>query len=82
MHRGYIHNFTVMGIRFVRRPTSEQPEEGTIGFIDNGVGGGWTDRDVGVFKNGEWRKPSGAAPRFVPAFWTVLDDAKGSSHGS
>ena len=74
MRKSYIHKFSVLGINFVRRPISEPPEDKMLCFVDNGIGSGWTARDVGVFKGGKWLKPSGAKLRFVPAFWSVLDE--------
>lgn len=77
MTQTYIHKFSVLGLTFVRYPISEPPKDGTLGFVDDGVGGGWTDRDVAVFKDGEWKKPSGAKLRFVPAYWGELDGSNG-----
>jgi hypothetical protein len=70
----YIHKFSVLGLAFTRRPVSDPPADKTLCFVDDGVGGGWQDRDVGVFNDGEWRKPSGRKLRFTPAYWAVLDE--------
>ena len=70
----FIHKLSVMGLHFVRRPIDEMAPEGTLGMVDNGVGRGWTDRQMAMVKDGVWVTPKGKALRFDPKFWTVLDD--------
>ncbi len=70
----FIHKLSVMGIHFVPRPIDETAPEGALGMVDNGVGGGWTDRQMAMVKNGQWVTPKGKPLRFVPNYWTVLDD--------
>ena len=70
----FIHKLSVMGLHFVRRPMEESAPEGTLGMVDNGVGRGWTDRQMAMVKDGCWVTPKGKALRFEPKYWTVLDD--------
>ncbi|MEG3154463.1 hypothetical protein [Sphingomonas sp. RB1R13] len=73
--KAYLHEFSVMGLSFVRRPVSEPPVEGTVGVADDGHEGGWTDRQPAMFKGGEWLSMKGKALRFKPQYWIVLDGA-------
>lgn len=72
----FIHKLSVMGIHFVRRPIDEIAPEGALGMVDNGAGGGWTDRQMAMVKDGQWVTPKGKALRFEPKYWTVLDDRR------
>lgn len=70
----FIHKFSVIGLHFIRRPMEEVAPEGTLGMVDNGVGRGWTDRQMAMVKDGRWVTPKGKALRFEPRYWTVLND--------
>ena len=68
-----LRRFSIMGIRFLRRPVSDGPEKETLGFVDDVHEFGWTDRAVANFKDGKWTKPNGKDLPFVPQYWIVLD---------
>lgn len=68
-----LRHFSIIGIRFLRRPVSEVPPDGTLCFADNGHAYGWTDRAPAQFKDGKWSSTSGRDLRFKPNYWTVLD---------
>lgn len=56
-------------LKFVRRPISIAPPEGTIATVDNGPRlGTMQRRGAGVFKDGKWGKAG-----FEPTHWTDLD---------
>lgn len=74
MTETYISKFTVLGLTFIRRPICDPPTSDALVFIDNGEGGGWTDRTVGIFKDGVWLSAKAKALRFNPKFWSVLED--------
>ena len=74
MTETYISKFTVLGLTFIRRPICDPPKEDALVFLDNGEGGGWTYRAVGIFKDGAWLTPKGQALRFIPQFWSVIED--------
>ena len=73
MTREYISKFEVLGLPWVRRPASEPPTDTYPVIVDNGEGGGWTDRQAAIFRDGEWRPFKSKALRFVPMFWSTLD---------
>lgn len=68
-----MYHFSIRGLRFVRRPICSPPDDGTLCFVDNGQGWGWTDRQAALFKDGKWTTQNGKDLRFAPAHWTVLD---------
>lgn len=66
---------TNMQWRFIRRPISTLPEEGTIGFLDGYDEKGKARRGVGVFRGGQWWGGKGHSKlKFDPVVWTVLGD--------
>lgn len=69
-----LRRFSIMGIRFIRRPVAEIPPEGTIGAVDNGDAFGWSNRAAAKFQGGEWTDARGKPLRFIPSFWIVLDE--------
>ena len=73
MKQTYVSKFTTIGLTFIRRPICDAPLDGSLVFLDNGEGGGWTDRAVGIFRDGAWVTPKGKPLRFVPAYWSVLE---------
>ncbi len=78
MTKTFISCFQIMGLQFVRRPVSEPPEDGAYVIADDGVGGGWTDRQPAKFENGEWLPLRGKKLRFAPVYWSEMD---GDFHG-
>jgi hypothetical protein len=71
-----LSSFSIGLFPFRRRPVREAPPEGTIAFVDNGHAAGWSDRVVGMFKDGKWTNGAGSPLRFEPNYWTVLDDER------
>lgn len=69
-----LQHFSIGPLKFVRRPVREVPPEGTLCFVDNGHEGGWSDREIGMFKGGVWTDRKGAPLRFEPNYWTELRD--------
>lgn len=56
-------------MKFVRRPISIEPPEGTVALVDNGPRHGTIRRrGAGVFKDGKWRQVG-----FTPLHWVSLD---------
>lgn len=56
--------------RFVRRPISLEPPEGTVCFVDDGPRAGIIPRfTAALFKDGAWRQV-----KWTPTHWTMLDD--------
>ena len=61
-------------VRFVRRPVSFPPADGTYCLTDDGDARGWRNgQSPSLFRNGEWTNCKGKPLRFVPTFWTDLD---------
>lgn len=57
-------------LKFVRRPISIEPKEGTICWVDNGPHVGAVPRNAAAsFKGGKWQ-----GVKFEPTHWTHLDD--------
>lgn len=62
------------GLRFIRRPVSIAPGEGTICFVDNGDERMRRTRQcVGVYRKGEWTNGKGRALAFAPTYWIMMD---------
>jgi hypothetical protein len=65
-------------LRFVRRPVSEIPPDGTIAFLDGVNDEGRPRRGVGHFHDGQWWGSAGRQQlRFTPTLWTVMAAANG-----
>lgn len=73
-----LQRFSVGPIKFLRRPVSETPPDGTICFVDNGDQRGFTNRTYGLFEGGVWSKGKGKALPFEPTHWIVVDEGPGS----
>ena len=70
-----LRRFTVMGLRFVRRPVSDPPADGTLCVVDDGDEAGWMNgQRPAQFQHGEWTNGKGKALNFVPTFWTTLEE--------
>lgn len=66
----YTVNLLTCPLKFVRRPIAVEPEEGTIGWVDNGPRVGVIPRNTASsFSGGKWR----GVP-FEPTHWTHWDD--------
>lgn len=70
-----MRRYTIMGIRFIRRPVSDPPADGTVCFVDDGDENGWRNGQCpALFRAGEWTNGANGKPtRLKPKFWTTLD---------
>lgn len=68
-----LRRFSIGPLKFLRRPLSEVPPDGTLGAVDNGDAFGWTNRSAAMFKDGEWANARGKPLSFQPTYWTILD---------
>jgi hypothetical protein len=72
---GYEQRYTIQilksEMKFVRRPISIDPSDGTVCFIDNGPRYGTLPKHaVGEFSGGKWKRLG----KLEPTHWTMLDD--------
>lgn len=65
----YAVSLTRVPMRFVRRPVSITPDEGTVCFVDDGPRLGVIGRNTGAFfKGGKWHRV-----KWEPTHWTVWE---------
>ena len=69
-----LRHFSIMAIPCLRGPVSEARPDGTLCFADNSDAHGCTDRSAALFKDGKWTTYGGKDLRFVPNYWTVMDE--------
>lgn len=62
-------------LKFVRRPVSIVPPDGTLCYVDDGPRLGKIPRQgVGVFKDGGWTNGKRGKLRFEPTHWVHWED--------
>lgn len=75
----YVMRWTMGGpfaLKFVRRPVTHPPVDGTICFVDDGTREGYRNGQViARYRDGQWDNGKGQALRFEPTHWTEMDCA-------